>query len=418
MNQDTLRSQTELPAQTAQQAYADPSAQIIARTTQLGASIYDPLDVVISKAEGVWVEDVEGRRYLDMLSSYSALNQGHRHPKIIAALKDQADRVTLTSRAFHHERLGEFYEIVARFTGKSRVLPMNTGAEAVETAIKAVRRWAYNTKKIPAEQAEIIVCEGNFHGRTLTVTSFSSSEEYKRGFGPFTPGFTMIPYGDITALRQAIDANTAAFLVEPIQGEAGIIIPPEGYLREAYELCRSHQVLLVADEIQTGFGRTGRMFACDWENVKPDVYILGKALGGGVFPVSAVAANDEILGVFNPGSHGSTFGGNPLGCAVAIAALEVVESEKLAERSQELGTYFRNKLKQITSPHIREIRGKGLFIGVEFIHPARSYCEQLKELGVLCRETHENTIRFAPPLTILKEDIDWAMTRIEQVLTL
>ncbi|HEY0829107.1 MAG TPA: ornithine--oxo-acid transaminase, partial [Bacilli bacterium] len=305
-----------------------------------------------------------------------------------------------------------------RFTGKSMVLPMNTGTEAVETAIKAVRRWGYSIKKIPADQAEIIVCIGNFHGRTLTVTSFSSSEEYKQGFGPFTPGFTIIPYGDIAALRQAITPNTAAFLLEPIQGEAGIIIPPEGYLKEAYDLCRSHQVLFVADEIQTGFGRSGRMFACDWENVKPDVYILGKALGGGVFPVSAVAADADILGLFNPGSHGSTFGGNPLGCAVAIASLEVVETEKLAERSQELGAYFIDKLKQINSPNIREIRGKGLFIGVEFIHPARIYCQQLKELGVLCKETHENTIRFAPPLTILKEELDWALTRIVQVLTM
>lgn len=331
-------------------------------------------------------------------------------------MKDQADRVTLTSRAFHNDRLGEFYEKLSRLTGKNMILPMNTGAEAVETAIKAVRRWAYDVKKVPENQAEIIVCEGNFHGRTTTITSFSSEEEYKRGFGPFTPGFKMIPYGDVEALKQAITPNTAAFLVEPIQGEAGIKIPTEGFLKSAYELCKENNVLFVADEIQTGFGRTGKTFACDWAKVKPDMYIMGKALGGGVFPISAVAADSDILGVFNPGSHGSTFGGNPLGCAVAIAALDVLEEENLVARSLEMGQYFFNELKKIKNPEIKEIRGRGLFIGVELNTKARPFCEQLKEKGLLCKETHETTIRFAPPLNISKEDLDWAIERIKQVL--
>lgn len=389
---------------------------IIEQTQKFGANNYHPLPIVIAKGEGVWVEDPEGNRYMDMLSAYSALNQGHRHPKVIQALKDQADRVTLTSRAFHNERLGEFYEKVSGLTGKDMVLPMNTGAEAVETAIKAVRRWAYEVKKVAENQAEIIVCEGNFHGRTTTITSFSSEEEYKRGFGPFTPGFKIIPYGDIEALKQAITPNTAAFLVEPIQGEAGIKIPTEGFLKEAYEVCKKNNVLFVADEIQTGFGRTGKTFACDWEEVKPDMYIMGKALGGGVFPISAVAANSEILGVFNPGSHGSTFGGNPLACAVAIASLEVLEEEKLVDRSMEMGQYFFNELKKIENPSIKEVRGRGLFIGVELNEKARPYCEQLKGKGLLCKETHETTIRFAPPLNITKEELDWAIERIKQVL--
>lgn len=389
---------------------------VIDKTEQYGAHNYKPLPIVISKAEGVWVTDPEGNKYMDMLSAYSAVNQGHRHPKIIQALKDQADRVTLTSRAFHNDRLGEFYERVANLTGKNMVLPMNTGAEAVETALKAVRRWAYDVKKIPNNQAEIIVCEGNFHGRTITITSFSSAEEYKCGFGPFTPGFKIISYGDIEALKQAITPNTAAFLVEPIQGEAGIIIPKEGYLKKAYGLCKQNNVLFVADEIQTGFGRTGKLFACDWEDVKPDMYIMGKALGGGVFPISAVAADQEILGVFEPGSHGSTFGGNPLACAVAIAALDVVEEEKLVGRSLELGNYFMEKLKEIHNPEITEIRGKGLFIGIELKGKARPFCERLKELGLLCKETHETTIRFAPPLVIEREELNWAIDKIKQVL--
>jgi ornithine--oxo-acid transaminase len=388
---------------------------IIEQTERFGARNYHPLPIVIAKAEGVWVQDPDGNRYLDMLSAYSALNHGHRHPKIIQALKDQADKVTLTSRAFHSDNLGVLYGKLAAMTGKNRVLPMNTGAEAVETAIKAIRRWAYQVKKVPADQAEIIVCEGNFHGRTITVTSFSSSDEYREGFGPFTPGFRIIPFGDLAALRDAITPNTAAFLVEPIQGEAGILVPEAGFLKAAHELCKENRVLLAADEIQTGFGRTGKLFASDWEGVKPDIYILGKALGGGVFPISAVAADEEILGVFEPGSHGSTFGGNPLGCAVAIAAMDVLEEEKLAWRSAELGAYFQARLKEIRHPSIKEIRGRGLFIGMELFEPARPYCEQLMELGLLCKETHETTIRFAPPLVIEKEQLDWAVNRIKSI---
>ncbi|MDP9727136.1 ornithine--oxo-acid transaminase [Alicyclobacillus sp. TC] len=383
---------------------------------QLGAHNYHPLPVTLVKGEGVWVEDEHGKRYMDMLSAYSALNQGHRHPKIIHALKEQADRITLTSRAFHNDKLGILYERLAQLTGKNMFLPMNTGAEAVETAVKAVRRYAYDIKGVPENQAEIIVASGNFHGRTTTIISFSSDVEYQRGFGPLTPGFRIVPYGDIEALKEAIQPHTAAFLVEPIQGEAGIIIPPKGYLQQAYELCQKHQVLFVADEIQTGLGRTGRMFACDWENVTPDMYIIGKALGGGVFPVSAVAANREILGVFEPGSHGSTFGGNPLGSAVAVAALDVIVEEKLANRSAELGEYFLEQLRQCQSPVIREVRGRGLFIGMELTQPARPFCEALMKEGLLCKETHEMTIRFAPPLIIQKQEIDWAVERIKKVI--
>lgn len=394
------------------------SQEIIALTDKYGARNYYPLPVVISKAEGVWVEDPEGNRYMDMLSAYSAVNQGHRHPKIIQALKDQADRVTLTSRAFHNDQLGPWYEKVCQLTGKNMVLPMNTGAEAVETAIKAARRWAYDVKGVPEDQAEIIACEGNFHGRTMTAVSLSSEPEYKRGFGPMLPGIKLVPYGDIEALKQAVTPNTAAFLLEPIQGEAGIIIPPEGYLKEAYEICKENNVLFMADEIQSGLGRSGKMFACDWEDVEPDVYILGKALGGGVFPISCVTANDDILGVFNPGSHGSTFGGNPLACAVSIAAIDVIIEEDLVNRSLELGEYFINELKKINNPDIKEVRGKGLFVGVELYGPARPYCERLKDAGLLCKETHENVIRFAPPLIIKKEELDWALERIHQVLSL
>jgi len=377
---------------------------------------YHPLPIVIEQAEGVWVEDPEGRRYMDMLSAYSALNHGHRHPVIVQALKDQADKVTLTSRAFHSQSAAIFYRRLADFTGKSKVLAMNTGAEAVETAVKAARRWAYRCKGVPDNQAEIIVCSGNFHGRTLTVTSFSSSEEYKKDFGPFTPGFRIIPYGDLEALRQAITPNTAAFLVEPIQGEAGIIIPPDGYLAEAFAICRQQGVLTMADEIQTGFGRTGRRFASDWEQAEPDIWIMGKALGGGVMPISAVAAESDILDLFEPGSHGSTFGGNPLACAVAVAALDVLEDEKLAERSERLGNYFMKQLQGICSSAIRDIRGKGLFIGVELHTAARPYCERLMAAGLLCKETHETTIRFAPPLTIKESEIDWAVKMITEVL--
>lgn len=382
---------------------------------QYGAKNYHPLPIVLSKGEGVWVEDPDGNRYMDMLSAYSALNQGHRHPRIIQALKDQADKITLTSRAFHNDKLGLLYERLAKLTHKDMILPMNTGAEAVETAIKAVRRWSYDVKKVPVDQAEIIVASGNFHGRTTTIISFSSDAEYQRGFGPLTPGFKIVPYGDLDALKGAITENTAAFLVEPIQGEAGIIIPPEGYLTSAFELCKKNNVLFVADEIQTGLGRTGQLFACDWEDITPDVYIIGKALGGGVIPVSAVAANKEILGVFEPGSHGSTFGGNPLGSAVAVAALDVIEEEGLVQRSRELGEYFLNELLKIKNSSIKEVRGRGLFIGIELTTKARPYCEKLMGLGLLCKETHENTIRFAPPLVITKEELDWAIERILSV---
>ena len=390
--------------------------ELIHLTDKYGARNYHPLPIVISEGEGVWVKDADGKRYMDMLSAYSALNHGHRHPRLIQALKDQADQVTLTSRAFHNDQLGLFYEKVARLTGKERVLPMNTGAEAVETAVKAVRRWAYDVKKVPENQAEIIACEENFHGRTMTAVSLSSSEEYQRGFGPMLPGIKIVPYGDTEALRQAITPNTAAFLVEPIQGEAGVIVPPENYLKEAAALCQENNVLFVADEIQTGFGRTGQLFACDWEEVKPDMYILGKALGGGVMPISAVAADEKILGLFEPGSHGSTFGGNPLACAVSVAAMDVLEEENLVQRSREWGEYFIDELKKIQNPAIKEVRGKGLFIGMELYEPARPYCERLAEAGLLCKETHENTIRFAPPLTITQEELDWALGHIRSVL--
>lgn len=389
---------------------------IIEVTEKYGARNYHPLPIVIAKAEGVWVEDPEGNRYIDMLSAYSAVNQGHRHPAIIQALKDQADRITLTSRAFHNDQLGAFYEKVSKMTNKDMVLPMNTGAEAVETAVKAVRRWAYRVKGVPENQAEIIVCEENFHGRTMTAVSLSSNEAYKKDFGPMLPGIKVIPYGDLNALKEAITPNTAAFLFEPIQGEAGINMPPEGFLKEAYELCRENRVLYVADEIQCGLARSGKLFACDWEQVEPDMYILGKALGGGVMPISCVAANEEILGVFEPGSHGSTFGGNPLSCAVSVAALDVIESEQLADRSLRLGTYFKEQLEAIDNPKIQEVRGRGLFIGVEMTEPARPYCEALKEKGLLCKETHENVIRFAPPLVISEEDLDWAIGQIKDVL--
>ncbi len=392
------------------------SQSIIEQTDHYGARNYKPLPIVVSKAEGIWVEDPEGNRYLDMLSAYSAVNQGHRHPRIIQALKDQADRVTLTSRAFHNDQLGPWYEKICKLTNKEMALPMNTGAEAVETAIKAARRWAYDVKGIEDGKAEIIACEGNFHGRTMTAVSLSSEADNQRGFGPLLPGIKVIPYGDVDALKEAITENTAAFLFEPIQGEAGIVMPPEGFLKEAYDVCKENNVLYIADEIQAGLARTGKMFACDWENVDPDVLILGKALGGGVFPISCVVANEDILGVFNPGSHGSTFGGNPLACAVSVAALEVLEDEKLAERSKELGDYMLNELRSIDSDKIKEVRGKGLFIGVELTEPARKYCEALKEKGLLCKETHENVIRFAPPLVIEKNDLEWAIEKIKEVL--
>ncbi|WKA59777.1 ornithine--oxo-acid transaminase [Planococcus shenhongbingii] len=389
--------------------------QIIEKTEKYGAHNYHPLPIVITEAEGVWVKDPEGNQFMDMLSAYSAVNQGHRHPKIIKALKDQADRVTLTSRAFHNDMLAPWYEMICNISGKEMALPMNTGAEAVETAFKAARRWAYDVKGVEENQAEIIACNGNFHGRTMTAVSLSSDPEYRKGFGPMLPGINLIPYGDLEALRNAITPNTAAFLIEPIQGEAGIIMPEEGFLKAARELCRENNVLFIADEIQCGLARTGKMFACEWEDVNPDMYILGKALGGGVFPISCVVADHEILGVFNPGSHGSTFGGNPLACAVSIASMEVLQEEELADRSLELGEYFMGKLREIDHPSIKEVRGRGLFIGMELTEEARPYCEQLKELGLLCKETHDTVIRFAPPLIISKEDLDWAIERIQKV---
>ena len=389
--------------------------QIIEQTEKYGANNYHPLPIVITKAEGVWVEDPEGNKFMDMLSAYSAVNQGHRHPKIIQALKDQADRVTLTSRAFHNDMLAPWYEMICEISGKEMALPMNTGAEAVETAFKAARRWAYDVKGVAENQAEIIACNGNFHGRTMTAVSLSSDPEYRKGFGPMLPGINLIPFGDLEALKNAITPNTAAFLIEPIQGEAGIIMPEEGFLSAARELCRENNVLFIADEIQCGLARTGKMFACEWENVDPDMYILGKALGGGVFPISCVVSSKEILGVFNPGSHGSTFGGNPLACAVSLASMQVLQDEKLADRSLELGEYFMGKLREIDHSSVKEVRGRGLFIGMELTEAARPYCEQLKELGLLCKETHDTVIRFAPPLIISKEDLDWAIERIQQV---
>ncbi|WP_235179011.1 ornithine--oxo-acid transaminase [Bacillus cihuensis] len=393
------------------------SEEIIQKTNKFGANNYQPLPIVISYAKGVWVNDPEGKQYMDMLSAYSAVNQGHRHPKIIQALKEQADKVTLTSRAFHNDQLAPFYEKIAKLTGKEMILPMNTGAEAVETAIKAARRWAYDVKGVEEDKAEIIACTGNFHGRTMSAVSLSSEQEYKRGFGPLLPGIKLIPYGDIKALKAAITPQTAAFIVEPIQGEAGIVIPPNGYLQEVEEVCKRTNVLFIADEIQSGLGRTGKNFACDWENVIPDVYIIGKALGGGVFPISCIAANKNILGVFNPGSHGSTFGGNPLACAVSIASIEVLEEEMLAERSLKLGNYLKEKLQEIKNPLIKEVRGKGLFIGLELTKTARPYCEALMEAGILCKETHDSVIRFAPPLVISQEELDWAIAQIKRVLS-
>jgi len=392
------------------------SENIIQQTENYGANNYTPLPIVVHKAEGVWVEDPEGNRYMDLLSAYSAVNQGHRHPKIIAALKEQADKVTLTSRAFHNDQLGPWYEKICTLTNKSMALPMNTGAEAVETAIKTARRWAYDVKGVREDQAEIIACVDNFHGRTMAAVSLSSQEDNKRGFGPLLPGFKVIPFGDIEALKEAITENTAGFLFEPIQGEAGVNIPPEGFLREAYDICKENNVLFIADEIQSGLGRSGKMFACDWENIEPDILILGKALGGGVFPISCVVANDDILGVFEPGSHGSTFGGNPLACAVSVASLDVLVKEKLAERSNELGQFFKDSLEKIDNPIIKEVRGKGLFIGMELTEAARPYCEALMEKGLLCKETHENVIRFAPPLVISKDELNWALDQIRAVL--
>ena len=381
-----------------------------------GAHNYQPLDVVVERAEGVWVYDVDGNRYLDCLAAYSAVNQGHCHPAILQALIDQARKVTLTSRAFRNDQLPLLAKELHDLTGMEMMLPMNSGAEAVETAVKAARKWGYKVKGIPDGQAEIIVCANNFHGRTMTMISFSTDEQYRDGFGPFTPGFKTIPYGDAAALRQAITPNTCAFLVEPIQGEAGIIIPPAGFLREAVEICRREHVLLVADEIQSGLGRTGKLFAYMHEAATPDVLIVGKALAGGFYPVSAVLASKEVLGVFQPGDHGSTFGGNPLACAVARAALRVLVEEHMVERAAELGPYFLERLRTLRSSNLKEVRGKGLWIGIELRGPARPYCEALKEEGLLAKETHDTVIRIAPPLVITREEIDWAFERIRKVI--
>jgi ornithine--oxo-acid transaminase len=380
---------------------------------------YQPIDVVIAWAEGAWVYDVEGRRYLDALSGYSALNQGHRHPRIIRALIEQAQRVTLTSRAFRNDQLGPFLKELCELLGYEMALPMNTGAEAVETAIKTARKWGYRVKGVPRDQAEIIVCEGNFHGRTTTIISFSTVPQYREDFGPYTPGFVIIPYGDAEALERAITPNTVAFLVEPIQGEGGVRVPPPGYLARAAEICRRHNVLFIADEIQTGLGRTGKLLASWWEDVQPDMVILGKALGGGVVPISAVVSRRDILGVFRPGDHGSTFGGNPLAAAVAREALRVIVEEGLPERAAALGEHAMRRLRAIRSPYIKEVRGRGLLIGIE-LHPeaggARRFAEALKERGVLVKDTHEHILRFAPPLVISPEDLDWALDQIQAVM--
>ncbi len=385
-----------------------------------GARNYHPLDVVLTRGRGVWVWDVDGNEYMDFLSAYSAVNQGHCHPKIAAALKEQAERLTLTSRAFRNDQLGLFYRELCELTHFHRVLPMNSGAEAVETALKAVRKWGYKVKGVPEGQAEIIVCENNFHGRTITIISFSTEEQYRDGYAPYTPGFKVIPYGDAAALEAAITPNTVGFLVEPIQGEAGIIVPPEGYLREVRRICTEHNVVLITDEIQTGLGRTGKLLAEEHEGIRADVTLVGKALSGGFYPISAVLSNEEVLGVFNPGDHGSTFGGNPLACAVARAALRVLVEERMVENAATMGEYLMTKLRTLDSPYIKEVRGKGLMVGVELKKEAggaRRFCEALQTKGLLCKETHEHVIRLAPPLVITREEIDWAFERIAEVLT-
>jgi ornithine--oxo-acid transaminase len=395
------------------------SKEIIGITETYGAHNYKPLPVVISKAEGAWVWDCEGKKYLDFLSAYSAVNQGHRHPAIVKAFKEQVDRVTLTSRAFHNDQLGPFLKEICELSGMEMALPMNTGAEAVETAVKTARKWGYTKKKVADNQAEIVCCAGNFHGRTTTVVSFSSDEQYQQGFGPFTPGFTLIPFGDAQAFERAIGPNTVAFLLEPIQGEAGVVVPPDGYLKRVRDVCTQNHILLMLDEIQTGLGRTGKMFCYQHEGIHPDVLMLGKAISGGMLPVSVVLSSREILGVFRPGDHGSTFGGCPIGCAVARAALKVIVEEKLSLRSAELGAAFSKKLETLVGTKVELVRGKGLFLAVvlkKTAGSARSYCEKLMEKGLLCKETHENIIRFAPPLVISQKDLDWAFERIREVL--
>lgn len=392
----------------------------IALEEKYGANNYHPLDVVITRGEGVWVWDVEGRKYLDFLSAYSAVNQGHCNPRITQAIQEQTKNLTLTSRAFRNDKLGLLYKKLSTISGLPKVLPMNTGAEAVETALKASRKWAYKVKGVPDNQAEIIICKDNFAGRTITIISFTTEEQYKDGFGPLTPGFKIIPYGDTEALKKAITPNTAAFMVETIQGEGGINVPPKGYIRQAEQICRENNILLILDEVQTGLGRTGRLFDHFYEDAKPDGVTVGKALSGGFYPISAFLATEELMGVFNPGDHGSTFGGNPLAATVGCAALDVLVEEKLEKRAEEMGNYLMERLRTIDSPHIKEVRGRGLLIGIE-LHDeaggARRFCEALKDEGMLTKETHENVIRFAPPLVIEKDDIDWAFERIERVLT-
>lgn len=380
---------------------------------------YAPLPVVIASGRGAWVEDVEGHRYLDLLSAYSALNFGHGHPELVQAFVQQAETLTLTSRAFHHDQFGPWCEEITALTGQDMVLPMNTGAEAVETALKAARKWGYQVKGVEPDRAEIVVCEGNFHGRTISIVSFSDDVQYRDGFGPFTPGFRMVPYGDLAALDAAIGPNTVGFLVEPIQGEGGIVVPSAGYLAKAAELCRRNRVLFIADEIQTGLARTGRMFACDHEGVKPDVLVLGKALGGGMMPVSAVLASREVMGVFHPGDHGSTFGGNPLACAVSRAAMRVLQRDRLAERAASLGESFMARLRALNLPVVREVRGKGLLIGIALTPeagPAKAWAKKLKEEGLLCKDTVESVLRIAPPLVIEPADLDLALERLAKVL--
>ncbi len=387
---------------------------------RLGAHNYKPLDVVLSRGSGVWVYDIDGNKYMDCLSAYSAVNQGHCHPKILAAMVEQAKKLTLTSRAFRNDQLALLYKELCELTDSHKVLPMNSGAEAVETAIKTVRKWGYKVKGVPENQAEIVVCQNNFHGRTITIVSFSTDEGSRRGFGPFTPGFKIVPFGDARALEEAIGPNTVGFLVEPIQGEAGVVIPPEGYLKAARKICDERNVALVLDEIQTGLGRTGKLLAEEHEGIQSDLTLIGKALSGGFYPVSAVLSNTEVMDVLQPGEHGSTFGGNPLACAVARAALKVLVEEGMIENAAEMGDYFLNGLRRIQSEKIKEVRGRGLLIGVEF-HPdaggARQYCERLREKGLLCKETHNHIIRFAPPLVVNKEEIDWALERISDVLS-
>jgi ornithine--oxo-acid transaminase len=386
---------------------------------EYGARNYEPLEVVVSRGSGVWLWDVEGKKYLDCLAAYGACNQGHCHPKILQTLMEQAPRLTLTSRAFRNDQLGPFYRELCELTNSHMVLPMNSGAEAVESIIKAVRKWGYMTKKVPKDRAEIIVCENNFHGRTITIIGFSTIEQYREGYGPFTPGFKIVPYGDIEALEKAITPNTVAFLVEPIQAEAGIIIPPSGYLKAAKEICGRNNVVLILDEIQTGLGRTGKMLAEEHEGIQADVTLIGKALSGGYYPISAVLSNKDVLGVFAPGDHGSTFGGNPLACAIARTALKVLVEEKMIENAADVGAYMLQRLSEIDSPYIKDVRGRGLMIGME-LDPAaggaRQLCEELLKKGVLCKECHENVIRFTPPLVIKREEIDWAIEHVKNVL--